>query len=93
MTTSDTTPARQLIGECDGCGGHHQATYHHEGAHGEGPIYIVTCPDDHLATFVTTEALNADPCGCCQRRPAGHGHFALYCQPCSEQSYTGCTHE
>lgn len=26
-------------------------------------------------------------CDSCARRPAGHGHFALYCLPCSELPY------
>lgn len=36
---------------------------------------------------------NADPdvCECCGLAPAGHGHFALYCEPCSEQG-SNCTH-
>lgn len=24
------------------------------------------------------------PCACCRVRGAGHGHFAMYCQPCVE---------
>lgn len=26
-------------------------------------------------------------CAACDRRPAGHGHFALFCLPCSELPY------
>lgn len=43
--------------ECDSAFQSHEAEYHHEGQFGEGPIYIVTCPKDGLATFVTTEGL------------------------------------
>lgn len=32
------------------------------------------------------------PCACCHARPAGHGHFAQYCEPCSEQPAYGCKH-
>jgi hypothetical protein len=27
------------------------------------------------------------PCDSCGKRPAGHGHFGLYCAPCSELPY------
>lgn len=46
-----------LIGECDGCGGAHPATYSHEGQFGEGPIYEVPCPEDGLSTMVTQAGL------------------------------------
>ena len=29
----------------------------------------------------------AEPCDACKVRPAGHGHFALYCEPCSVLPY------
>lgn len=48
---------QKLTGECDGCGGTHEATYSHEGRFGEGPVYAVVCPADHLTTYVTTEGL------------------------------------
>jgi len=28
-----------------------------------------------------------DLCSSCGTRPAGHGHFALYCEPCSDLPY------
>ncbi len=28
-----------------------------------------------------------DLCSSCNLRPAGHGHFGLYCAPCAEQPY------
>lgn len=28
-----------------------------------------------------------EPCSSCKARPSGHGHFALYCEPCSELPY------
>lgn len=49
----------KILGECDGCGGTHEATPHHWGVYGEGQVYIVTCPEDGLATFVTREGLVA----------------------------------
>lgn len=32
-------------------------------------------------------AYTAGRCDACHSRPAGHGHFALYCLPCSELPY------
>lgn len=55
-----TESANRPEGECDNpaCGTeYHEAEYHHEGRYGEGPIYVVTCPLDGLATFVTREGL------------------------------------
>ena len=31
-------------------------------------------------------------CVCCEQRAAGHGHYALYCEPCAEQPLWGCRH-
>jgi len=46
------------LGECDGCGGRHTASYSHQGRWGQGAIYAVVCPTDGLTTYVTTEALS-----------------------------------
>jgi hypothetical protein len=31
-------------------------------------------------------------CTCCAIRHGGHGHFALYCLPCSERPAHNCDH-
>jgi len=57
--TPQSPEPRQLLGGCDGCGQYHAASYSHEGHYGEGPVYAVVCPVDHLTTYVTTEGLAA----------------------------------
>lgn len=47
--------------ECDTCSKRHPATYHHEGSHGEGAVYEVTCDVDGLADYYLTERVTAPP--------------------------------
>jgi len=54
--TNVTAPA-PAIGECDGCGNPHPASYSHESVHGQGPVWEVPCPIDGRSTFVTVEGL------------------------------------
>lgn len=58
MNTTNTL----LAVRCDYCDQLHQATYSHEGIHGEGPIYAVVCtiPDPvrgECVDYYTTERL------------------------------------
>lgn len=50
-------PTGTYHAECDRCGKVHEATYHHEGRFGEGHIFAVTCPEDGLTAWHTTEGL------------------------------------
>lgn len=56
--TNVTTP-EIVMGECDGCGKPHPASYSHEGRFSEGPVWEVPCPVDGRSTFVTVEGLVA----------------------------------
>lgn len=38
---------------------------------------------EHLATDPYDDAL----CDACQRRPRGHGHWGMFCEPCSQLPY------
>jgi hypothetical protein len=42
---------------------------------------------DQLCDVTVCTHPTHQPCAACGRRDAGHGHFALYCQPCSELPY------
>lgn len=48
---------------CHHCDQLHEATYHHEGQFGEGPIYVVVCTADDLHDFYTTEVLTFSELG------------------------------
>ncbi len=41
-------------------------------------------PTDHAAAVLEA---TADLCDACEVRPAGHGHFALYCAACADLPY------
>ena len=43
----------RLMARCDHCGGRHEATPSHLGAHGEGQLYAVTCDQDWLTEYQT----------------------------------------
>lgn len=51
-------PKKEPTVTCDFCGDEHPATYHHNGSHGEGPLYEVTCDKDGLADYYTEWRLN-----------------------------------
>ena len=48
-------PAKQFVDSCDNCGQPHEATYSHDSQHGQGSIFAVVCPEDHLTDYYTQE--------------------------------------
>jgi hypothetical protein len=41
----------------------------------------------HIAGDCDKTICTGEHCSACEVRPAGHGHFALFCEPCSVLPY------